>query len=228
MKQLVLFSATVALVAAFIPTSALAKGATEVKITGPGLGNGITLAGEGQVGGTQLMQLAEAAGFFPAVFVTSPNPMLSTRPRGALGPRYTITYAMPGPSGVNELRQDLYPYAQPSPLTRMAPGQHFFGTERTVGGWYVASTTLKDDLVAVGLPRTSPANGGGSEIPWTAVGAVAATVVALLVLGVAVLRSRRRPGPDPALRLRLHGSHARTHGRRPGDRRSDRPRHPDL
>ena len=56
MKQLVLFSATVALVAAFIPTSALAKGATEAKITGPGLGNGITLAGEGQVGGTQLMQ----------------------------------------------------------------------------------------------------------------------------------------------------------------------------
>ena len=98
-----------------VATSALAKGASEARITGPGLGNGITLPGEGQVGGGQLAQLAEAAGFFPSVFVTDPNPMLSTRPQGALGPRYTITYVMPGPSGVDELRQDLYPYAQPSP-----------------------------------------------------------------------------------------------------------------
>lgn len=198
MKRLVLFSAAVALLAALVTTSAFAKGASEAKIAGPGVGSGITLAGEGQVGGEQLMQLAEAAGFFPAVFVTSPNPMLTVRPQGKLGPRYTITYTMPGPSGVDELRQDLYPYAEPSPVAYMEPGQRFFGTEETVGGWYVASTTLKDDLVAVGLPKTPPVTGGGSEIPWTAVGAVAAIVAALLVLGVAVLRSRRRPGPATA------------------------------
>jgi hypothetical protein len=192
MKRLVLFSAAVALAAALVATSALAKGASEAKITGPALGNGITLAGEGQVGGVQLMQLAEAAGFFPAVFVTDPNPMLSTRPQGALGPRYTITYAMPGPSGVDELRQDLYPYAKPSPVTYAEPGQRF-GTEKTVGGWYVASAALKDDLVAAGLPETPTINGGGYEVPWTAVGAVAAAVAALVVVGVAVLRSRRRP-----------------------------------
>ena len=52
------------------------------------------------MGGLQLMQIAEDAGFFPSVFVTTPNPMLSERPQGELGPRYTITYAMPGPSGV--------------------------------------------------------------------------------------------------------------------------------
>ncbi len=123
--------------------------------------------------------------------------MLRMRPQGALGPRYVITYAMPGPSGVDELRQDLYPYAEPSPVTYMAPGQSFFGTGKTVGGWYVASTTLKDDLVALGLPKTAPVRGGGSEIPWTALGVVVAAVTALLVLGLAVLRSRR-PGPATA------------------------------
>jgi hypothetical protein len=197
MKRLVLFSAAVALVAALGATSALAKGASQAKITGPGLGSGITLAGEGQLGGVQLMQLAEAAGFFPAMFVTYPNPMLSTRPQSALGPRYTITYAMPGPNGVDELRQDLYPYAKPSPVTYVKPGQRFFGTEKTVGGWYVASATLRDNLVAAGLPETPTIDGSGSEVPWTAVGAVAAAVAALVVVGVAVLRSRR-PGPATA------------------------------
>ena len=198
MKRLVLFSAAVALAAALVATSALAKGASKAKITGPALGKGITLAGEGQVGGGQLMQLAEAAGFFPAVFLTDPNPMLSTRPQGALGPRYTITYAMPGPSGVDELRQDLYPYAKPSPVTYVEPGQRFFGTEKTVWGWYVASARLKDDLVAAGLPETPTIDGGGHGVPWTAVGAVAAAVAALILVGVAVLRSRRRPGPATA------------------------------
>jgi len=196
--KLVLVSAAVALLAALVATSALAKGASEARITGPGLAGGITLAGEGQVGGGQLMQLAEAAGFFPAVFVTSPNPMLSTRPQGELGLRYTITYAMPGPSGVNELRQDLYPYAKPSPVTHMEPGQRFFGTEKTVGGWYVASTTLKDDLVSAGLPETPPGDGGGSLAPWPVVGAVTAAVAALVVVGLAVLRNRRRTGPATA------------------------------
>lgn len=201
MKRLALFSAAVALLAAFVTTSALAKGASEATITGPGLGKGITLKGEGQVGGGQLMQLAEAAGFFPAVFVTSPNPMLTVRPQGVLGPRYTISYEMPGPSGVDELRQDLYPYAEQSPVAYTRPGQRFFGTEETVGGWYVASTSLKDELVAVGLPETSPVGGSGDEIrwtEWTAMSAAAAAVAALVIVGVAVLRRRRRPDPAAA------------------------------
>jgi hypothetical protein len=195
MKRLVLLSAALALLAALVTTSALAKGASEAKITGPGLDRGITLAGEGEVGGGQLMQIAQDAGFFPSVFLTTPNPMLSERPSGELGPRYTITYAMPGPSGVDELRQDLYPYAQPSAVTRMQPGQSFFGTEKTVGGWYVAGTTLKDDLIAAGLPETPPGGGRGSEVPWTIVGVMMTIAACLAVAGVAVLRARRRPGP---------------------------------
>jgi hypothetical protein len=103
------------------------------------------------------MQIAEDSGFFPAVFLTTPNPMLSERPDGELGPRYTIVYVMPGPSGVvDEIRQDVYPYATPSLVSYTKPGQPYFGTERTVGGWYVAGPTLKDDLVAVGLRATAP------------------------------------------------------------------------
>jgi hypothetical protein len=198
MKRLVLFTAAIALLAAIVTTPALAKGASKAKITGPDLGSGITLAGEGQVGGAQLMQLAQTAGFFPAVFVSDPNPMLSTRPHGALGPRYTITYTMPGPSGVDELRQDLYPYAEPSPVAYTKPGQPFFGTEETVGGWYVASTSLKDELVAAGLPESSPVDGRGFAVRWTAVSAVAAVLAVLVVVGVATLRSRRRPGQATA------------------------------
>jgi hypothetical protein len=57
---------------------------------------------------------------------------------------------------------------------------------------------LKDDLVAAGLPETPTIDGGGHEVPWTAVGAVAAALAALVVVGVAVLRNRRRPGPATA------------------------------
>lgn len=194
MKRLVLTTAAVALLAGLVATSALAKGASAAKITGPGLGEGIRLAGEGTAGGgDQLMELAQASGFFPAVFVTSPNPMSPTRPRGELGPRYEITYSMPGPNGTDELRQEIYPYAQPSPVTHVESGQRFFGTEKTVGGWYVASTTLKDAVVAAGLPETPPVD-RGFEFPWRVVGMVAA-MVALAAAAGAFLRGRRRSRP---------------------------------
>lgn len=194
-----LLSTILGVVVLLAPTAALAKGASEATITGPRLGNGIRLAGEGDPGGGALMQIAEDSGFFPAVFLTTPNPMLSERPDGELGPRYTIVYVMPGPSGVDEIRQDVYPYATPSLVSYTKPGQPYFGTERTVGGWYVAGPPLKDDLVAVGLRATAPpvADDAGREIPWEAFG-VLALLVALAGLGFVVVRSRRRSDAAPA------------------------------
>jgi hypothetical protein len=190
MKRLVLVSTAVAALAAIVTTTAFAKGASEAMLTGPGLGGGIRLSGEGQAGGDELMQLAEEAGFFPSVFATSPDPMLSSRPAGDLGPRYTITYTMPGPNGtVSELRQELYPFAKPSPVSHMEPDQRYFGTEKTVGGWYVASTALKHELLAAGLPASPPADGGGSRGAWTVVGVLGAALATL----VAVVLARRRP-----------------------------------
>lgn len=200
MKRLLSVATVVAVSTALAAGSALAKGANEALITGPGIGTAISLGGEGGAGGDRLSRLAEDAGFYPAVFVTSPNSMRPTRPAGDLGPRYTITYAMPGPSGVAQLRQDVYPYAKPSPLTFMAPGQRYFATEKTAGGWYVASASLKNDLVAFGLPESPPAV-GGSGMPWTplAIGA-AGLIVLLAAIGAVVVARRRWPS----------GSHATT------------------
>jgi hypothetical protein len=65
---------------------------------------------------------------------------------------------VPGPdSTVDTIRQDLYPYAQGSPVTYMNPNQLFFGREHTRGGWYRASPALKTLLVRAGLPAQAPA-----------------------------------------------------------------------
>jgi hypothetical protein len=184
-----------------MPAGALAKGASEATITGPGLGKGISLAGEGQADGDRLMRLADEAGFFPAVFLTTPNPMLANHPDVELGPRYTIVYTMPGPNNdVNEIRQDLYPYATPTPVTYVESGQRYFTTERTVGGWYVASQTLRSDLVAVGLPENPPQSGdGGDGVRWGVVGAAIGTAsLCAAILCAYFVRLRRRSHPAPA------------------------------
>jgi hypothetical protein len=187
----------VSLVGLFVVApSAFGKGASEATITGPGLGEPVTLAGEGQAGGEQLMQIAQDAGFFPAVFPQSPDPMLDARPAGTLGPRYRVEYVMPGPNNeVDTLVQELYPYASPSPVTYVEPGQPFWMTEETRGGWFVASAALKDQLVAAGLPETAPTDGATpSDSPWTVIGPVLilVAIAALGGLAFAVMRRARR------------------------------------
>jgi hypothetical protein len=159
LRRYLLVPLAAALVAVLVPALGLAKGASEATIAGPGLASPIRLGGSGEPGsGSRLARVAESAGFFQAVFGQQPDPMRSSRPRGTLGPRYRITYVMPGPNGrAARIRQDVYPFAKPAPVTHMAPGQRFFGTERTRGGWFVASKTLRKLLVAVGVPARSPA-----------------------------------------------------------------------
>ena len=191
MKRLVPITAAVAVIAALVATSALAKGASEALITGPGLDAGIALRSDGGDGSAQLGELANSAGFYPSVFATSPNPMQTRRPAGDLGPRYTITYTMPGPNGDNELRQDVYPYAKPGPVTHTQAGQRYFGSQRTVGGWYVATTTLKDQLVAAGLSSSPPGSDALTLRSWPVVGLGLAVLVALLA--ATLLVAARRP-----------------------------------
>ena len=200
MKRFVVAAIAVALVAVVFPAASLSKGASEAEITGPGLDEPISLAGEGQPGGERLMQIAEAVGFFPAVFSQSPDPMLDTRPAGALGPKYRVTYVMPGPNNeLDEIVQDLYPYAEPNPVSYTKPGQRFWTTERTRGGWFVAATQFaKDELVAAGLPRTAPGTGDGDGFPTTFVGLGVALAAALALVVLAAVRIRRRPGTATA------------------------------
>ena len=141
------------------------------------------------------MQIAEDAGFFAAVFSQAPDPMLAERPAGTLGPRYTVEYVMPGPNNeLDTLVQELYPYASPSPVTYVEPGQPFWTTEQTHGGWFVATAFLKDELVAAGLPETAPTDGAApSDSPWRVIGPVLVLVAIALLGGLACSMTRRRP-----------------------------------
>ena len=101
--------------------------------------------------------------------------MLHQKP-GALGPRYTIVWTVPGPPGpaTHRVRQDLYPYARGGAATYTKPGQPIFdGT--TQGGWY-RNPELKSMLVTIGLPKVAPSSGG-----------VNAALIAGLAAGAAVL-----------------------------------------
>ena len=184
----------IAFVALALPAVAMAKGATEVSVTGPGLDEALVIRG-GEGPGSPLGDLAIQSGLIQGAFRPLPNPMLARRPDVELGPKYTAVYTMPGPNNeLDQIRQDIYPYARPYPVTYMKPGQPFFGTERTRGGWYRATPALREVLVDAGLPSASPGSGSGSR-EWTApagLAAIAAVLAALLAAGI-VLRRRAHP-----------------------------------
>lgn len=193
MMRFLAASLVLAALGVLAPGTALGKGASEATISGPGLGDPLTLPGEGQPGGDALMRIAEAAAFFPAVFGQSPDPMLDEQPAGSLGPKYTVTYVMPGPDNeLDELVQSIYPYASPSPVTYVEPGQPFWTTEKTRGGWYVAGTTLRDQLVAAGLPDDPPGS-APAETPWKVLGPAMALVFVTALGFLATFLIRRRP-----------------------------------
>ncbi|HEX2433641.1 MAG TPA: hypothetical protein VHI55_06780 [Gaiellaceae bacterium] len=185
----------IVLVASFaLPATALGKGPSAASIDGPGGGGGITFTGYGESAGSSLGDLTLLAGFFPAALGQEPSPMLPGRPKGELGPRYTITYTVPTGTGVaDRIRQDLYPYAVGAPMTYMEPGQKLFGQE-TPGGWFQADRHLKELLVSTGLPpkapeAPAPAASPGRSFPLD----LAALVVLGLALALAtVLVLRRR------------------------------------
>jgi hypothetical protein len=194
--------ALVALAALAVASAALAKGASQATIKGPGLDNGGLViksdSGGDPSSGSRLGRLAESAGFFPAVFNQSPDPMLPERPKGNLGPKYTVVYVMPGPDNTtSRIRQDLYPYAKPYALSYTKPGQPFFGRERTHGGWFQATSALRTTL---DLPVRPPSAGGGDGSGWLRWVAISITIAAGLALigAFSVIALRRRPGPATA------------------------------
>ena len=108
-----------------------------------------------------------------------------------------MTYTLPGPNGVEDtLRQDVYPYAKPRPVSYMKPGQRVFMNQPTHGGWFVAAPSLKRMLVAAGLPESPPAGGAGDPFPWRVIALLAA--LGVLVVGALGVRLRRRSQPAPA------------------------------
>lgn len=180
-----------------LPAAALGKGPSEAMVSGPGDGGGISFGGNGGPPDSgPLGALAEQSGLYPAVFAQEPDPMLGARPKGDLGPRYTITWTVPGPNNETwKLHQDVYPYATPAPVTYMEPGQTVYG-QKTRGGWFQADAALKQTLVDAGLPSTpSGGSSGPSDFPTALLSLLTAF---LLVAMTTALLIRRRAKPKPA------------------------------
>jgi hypothetical protein len=178
--------------------TAQGKGPSQAAVNGPGLKHTLTLRGDAESGTGALFVLTQQAGFFPALFKQSPDPMLARRPSGDLGPKYVVTYTVPGPAGADRIRQDLYPYAPGGPISYTRPGQAFFGSEQTLGGWYRGSVVLKSALVKAGLPAKRPASGGGF--------ALADATPAVLAIGGALLLGALASGFRARWRRRGNGA----------------------
>jgi len=164
-RGLLVAGLTAALLA--LPAVAQAKGPIGADIDGPGLAAPVTLRGEGESGnGTEFGALVDDAGFFPAAYEQTPDPMLPGRPAGDLGPSYVITWLLPGPSGGEDrVRQEVYPFATAGPVTYMAPGQSFMDDMKTRGGWFPARDSLRGRLVALGVPAKPPRTATPTSAP---------------------------------------------------------------
>jgi hypothetical protein len=140
MRTLVLVGAIVAL---SIPVAALAKGPSSASISGPGLSRSLAVAGDGEVTGNALGNLAQTSGFFPQMFGQTPDPTLSTRPAGSLGRGFRVVYVVPGPNALrSKVVQWVYPFARGGPVTYMKPGQRFWDGRSAKGGWFRAPGLL--------------------------------------------------------------------------------------
>jgi hypothetical protein len=161
-RRRVLAMLALALLLAAVPTAAQAKGASGATISGGGPGGlpggPINLKGDGEPGsGTNLANLAQAAGVWALLFEDGPGGELTSAPATAnRGPRYTITWIFPNGAGTEDkVRQSVWPYAAGGPLTFMASGQPVLDAT-TKGGWFQAADNLRQSLIALGLPSREP------------------------------------------------------------------------
>jgi hypothetical protein len=183
-----------------VPATAHAKGPDSATIEGAGLAAPIAV--DGNHGGSSFTDLREEAGFMPAAFRETPDPMMRSAPTSELGPKLVITWRVPaGEAPISSIRQDVYPFADGGPLVYTAPGQPFLQTEHTYGGWYRALPALTASLERLGVPAPAakPVPAAKQLAPdstWTTpllvVSAVALGAGALATIGLTALARRRR------------------------------------
>jgi hypothetical protein len=192
--------ALIVIVALALPATALAKGPSRASIAGAGLTTIKISGAEGSA--TPFWRLVEAAGWFEAAW--GPRRLSQAPPQGELGPRYTITWTVPSSSS---LRQDVYPYAKPYPVTYMPSGQTIYDTP-VKGGWFIGGVKLRKALARVGMPAEAPqtpappstsheppAQASASGLRARDIGAIVAGVVVfalVLLFGVRAIRRPRR------------------------------------
>jgi hypothetical protein len=156
-----------------LATPALAKGPTQARITGPGLNRAIVISGQGEPGQQgQLATLAGQTGLFTVLFgggVSTGAPALvplrDAPQKASLGPRYTLTYTVPGLSGPDQmngqLRQDLYPDAGGGPVIYTPPGQPSWVPHRQTA-WMRGGPRLRGLLGRLGVPAAAPPQAGNA------------------------------------------------------------------
>jgi hypothetical protein len=222
LQRRVLAMLVLALLLAAVPTAAQAKGASAATISGGGPGGlpggPIDLAGDGEPGsGTELANLAEAAGVFALLWEDGQSGALDAAPAptGERGPRYTITWTFPnGDGGEDKVIQSVWPYAAGGPITYMRPGQPVLdGT--TKGGWYRSGDNLRQTLVTLGLPdrpplaapapgpSATPARGSAPAADpapalWPRIAIGVGLLLAVAAGGALLLRRRSSPGAAAA------------------------------
>jgi len=154
-----------------LATPALAKGTTQASITGPGLARPVTVsvAAESEAlpgQGDALSGLADQTGLFMVLFgpnigdvaVPDQPSRLRTPPAAAaLGPRYTVTYTVPGITPApgqarDQIRQYLYPRAAGGPVIYTPPGQQGFAQPLQATGWLRGAPQLTATLTRLGIP----------------------------------------------------------------------------
>lgn len=195
-----------------IAPSASAKGPSQAVVSGPGIEHHIVVRPPGaSTIGADLAALIESSGIFPQLWCRACQDVTAKRPAGPLGPMYVVRYRMSSEltgGSASWVEQHVYPFAAPTPVTFLAPGQAYWG-RRTVGGWYMAAPRLERILVGIGVPKDGQStpipidNGMGDVVTtpfWLSVGDILAGVgifvagiVGLVVLGHSWRRRTRRP-----------------------------------
>ena len=213
-------AAGISIAAMTVATPALAKGPLQARITGPGLGRAIVVAGPGEPGQQgRLSALAEQTDLFTVLFgpggsLPAPAKLSAEPPAARLGPRYTVIYTVPGvtPQGNEQfgrVRQELYPRAAGGPVIYTPPGQLGFGHALRVTGWFRGGPQLLRTLSKLGIPTrpVEPAaqqtrvhgaghsaashQAGSSILAWLI--AAAAAVAAAALIATALWLRRRKP-----------------------------------
>jgi hypothetical protein len=142
MRLRILFAALLTTGVVVVPTSAEAKGAMEVTVTGPGLEAPI------RIDDVLANRIAQKSGLFRRPSTGA----LVGRPAGDLGPRYVATYAwLIEQDETTPLREELYPFAAEGAVTHTPSGQNV-GESSAPGGWYRAGPELTLLLVNAGIP----------------------------------------------------------------------------
>ena len=194
--RILLVTAVTGAVLALAPP-APAKGPSQVTISGPGLERPLVVKAVYGELGAKFGRLVQSAGFVEATFGGTPGGTTSTAPRDSLGPKYSATYLVPGHDDrTDKIRQEVYPYAEPVPVTFTPAGQPFFGEKETSGGWFRSSPELHALLVERGLPSEAPGGGNGGwslSLPRAATFAAVAAAIVLATGGFLIARRRTLP-----------------------------------